>query len=121
MEDSYSPTEEEHCHKNTEEDSEEEEGPCKCAQCFKRRIAGAADVVNAKRRLMGGLEMQQHFIEKHKDKDKPPKTFETRKRLRDYFLSSLREFDTLFADQLPEYAAEFEEDPEVGTRKRKRK
>jgi len=101
--------EEDHCETN-------EEGIC--AGCFRRQITGAADVNNAKRRLEQCLKMQIHFLSNYEAAPKKPKTYATREKLRDFFEETLREFDELFKEQLPEYA-----DPEEiqACRKRKRK
>ncbi|MBS0654722.1 MAG: hypothetical protein JSR46_03010 [Verrucomicrobia bacterium] len=101
---------EEHIHE------ESEDGLCK--GCFIRHTTGAADVNNAKRRLVQGLQMQEKFLAKFVDHQKKPKTYETRKRLRDFFEETLEEFDQLFSDQLPEYADE-EEYKKIHNKRRK--
>jgi hypothetical protein len=91
-----------------------------CSGCFIRHTIGAADVNNAKRRLVQGLKMQENFLEKFEDHLKKPKTYETRKRLRDFFEETLEEFDQLFAEQLPEYADQ-EEYKKIHDKRKKRK
>lgn len=102
------------------EQHDSEEGLC--SGCFIRHTTGAADVNNAKCRLLKGREMQQNFLDKYEDREgkKKPKTYETRKRLRDFFDDTLKEFDELFADQLPEYADE-EEYKKIHNKRKKRK
>lgn len=89
-------------HETNDEDGENEGGVC--SDCFKRKITGAADVCNAKSRLQRGLEMQQNFIAKYADQPKKPKTFETRRKLENFYRETLEEFDAQFQEQLPEYA-----------------
>jgi hypothetical protein len=89
-----------------------------CVDCFKRNVRGAADVNNARRRLQGGLKMQENFLMKYEDHEKKPKTWETRVKLRRFYQDTLIAFDALFEEQIAEYA-----DPgelEKNCKKRKR-
>lgn len=92
----------------------------RCEDCWKRRVRGASDVYNSRRRLQMGLKLQTDFLSKH-DTEPKPKTWDTRVKLRDYWLRALEDFEDEFAQQIMDLAPVEEAAPENKPTKRKRR